>query len=84
MTAPSQAEKDDALASAIAILRGMAAYDVEGVETLLSMVELLPVAATIAGICEQFGVVAYGSRERYADALSRWVPGGQLPTPDQL
>jgi hypothetical protein len=78
---PSQAERDDVMGAAVALLRAAQAEDIEGGDLILDSVNLRHLAGLLAGLCNTLGTTAYGE-EQWRDALVRWRPGTRLGDPD--
>ena len=72
---PTQAQKDDVLGTCVAMLRAGLAADHAGAELLADTVDLRDALACMAGIATSYGIVAYRSPGRFAQALSEWQPG---------
>jgi hypothetical protein len=74
---PTQAEADDVMGAAVALMRAARACDVEGGDLILASVDLTYLAAWLAGLANSLGAAAYGDQEWQA-ALVRWQPGMRL------
>lgn len=87
MTTPTPESIQDSSGTAAALIAAYLADDEAGAEALVAILDTTTILNTLGflvGMATSLGAVAYGSRERFAQAVTAWSPPAQLPTPDQL
>ncbi len=87
MSMPTPESIQDSTATAAALLGAYAVGDDDGAETLVAALDLRTILNTLAvlvGMTAKFGGIAYGSPERFAQAVAAWDPPGEMPGPADL
>lgn len=70
---------------AAALLGAYLANDAAGFDMVVDgLAEPRAVVSFLVAMTALLGHAAYGSHERFAQAVALWAPGHQLPTPEQL